>query len=105
MGLKIYTRICYTNFAMETKVLNYRVVIKPDKQTGTDKPGFTAFCPTLGVADDGDTVEEAIKNVREAIKAFVQSLIKDKQPVPVDNPEKDIVTTTQINVRGRFQFA
>lgn len=90
---------------METKILNYRVIIKPDKQTGTAKPGFTAFCPTLGVADDGDTVEEAIKNVRGAIKAYVESLIEDKEPVPVDDPEKDILTTTQINIRGRFQFA
>lgn len=90
---------------MKAKVLNYRVIVKPDKQTGTGKLGFTAFCPTLGVADDGDTVEEAIDNVRRAIKAYVDSLIADKEPVPVDEPEKDIVTTTQINVSGRLQYA
>lgn len=90
---------------METKVLNYRIIIEPDEETGNGKVGFTAYCPTLGVADDGDTVEEAIKNVRGAIKAYVDSLIEDKQPVPVDKPEKDIVTITQISVTGRFQFA
>lgn len=89
---------------MERCVLNYRVIIKPDKQTGTGKPGFTALCPTLGVADDGDTIEEALKNVRGAIKAYIDSLIEDKLPVPVDEPEKDIVTTTQINVKGRLQL-
>ena len=67
---------------METKVLNYRVIVKPDKQTGTGKPGYTAFCPTLGVADDADTIEQAIKNVRAAIKAYVNSLVADKLPVP-----------------------
>lgn len=90
---------------METKVLNYRIIVEPDKQTGTGKPGFTAFCPTLGVADDGNTIEEAIANVRGAIKAYVESLIADKQPVPIDKPERDIMTTTQINVRRKFQVA
>ncbi len=88
---------------METKVLNYRIIVEPDEQTGTNKPGFTAYCPTLGVADDGNTVEQAIKNVRGAIKAYVDSFIEDKLPVPIDQPEKDIVTTTQINVSGHFQ--
>lgn len=98
-------KICYTILNMETTVLNYRIIIDPDEQTGTEKPGFTALCPTLGVADDGDTIEEALKNIRGAIKAYVDSLIEDNLPVPVDQPDKDIVTTAQIDVTGRFQPA
>ena len=90
---------------MQTKVLNYRIIITPDKQTGTGKAGHTAFCPTLGVADDGDTIEEALKNVKGAIQAYVESLVEDKQPVPVDYPEQDIVTTTQIQAPSSFRFA
>jgi predicted RNase H-like HicB family nuclease len=90
---------------MKTTVLNYRIIVEPDKQTGTDRSGFTAYCPTLGVADDGDTIEEAINNVRSAIKAYAGSLVKDNQPVPVDRPEKDIVTTTQVSLRGTVRFA
>jgi predicted RNase H-like HicB family nuclease len=90
---------------METKILNYRIIIERDKQTGTGKIGYTALCPTLGVADDGDSIEEAIENIRQAIQAYVESLIADKLPVPIDQPEKDIVTTTQINVSGKFQYA
>ena len=90
---------------MQTKVLNYRIIVTPDKQTGTGKPGYTALCPTLGVADDGDTIEEALNNVRGAIQAYVSSLVEDKQPVPVDQPQQDIVTTTQINAPAfPFQF-
>ena len=63
---------------MQTTILNYRVIAEPDTQTGTDKPGFTALCPTLGVADDGDTVEETLTNIKGAIKAYVQSLIDDR---------------------------
>lgn len=90
---------------MRTKVFNYRIIVSPDKQTGTGKPGYTALCPTLGVADDGGTIEEALSNVKRAIKAYVASLVEDKQPVPVDEPEHDIVTTTQIEVSPRVQFA
>ncbi len=90
---------------MQAKVLNYRIIITPDKQTGTGKAGYTAFCPTLGVADDGDTIDKALANVRGAIEAYVDSLVEDKEPVPVDYPEQDIVTTTQINVPSSFQFA
>lgn len=89
---------------MQARVLNYRIIIEPDEETGTGKPGFTAHCPTLGVADDGDTVEEAIKNIRGAIKAYVESLVDDKIPVPVDSPEKDIVAITQINISGNIQI-
>lgn len=90
---------------MQTTVLNYRIVIEPDKQTGTGKSWYTAYCPSLGVADDGKTVEEAIKNIRGAIEAYVQSLSADKLPVPVDEPQHDIITTTQILVRGPIEFA
>ncbi len=82
---------------MQTQILNYRIIITPDQQTGTGKSGYTAFCPTLGVADDGDTIEEALSNVKNAIEVYVESLVADHLEVPVDHPESDIVTTTQIN--------
>lgn len=90
---------------MRTKVLNYRVIVSPDIQTGTNKAGFTALCPTLGVADDGDTVEEALKNVKGAIQIYINSLAEDKEPVPVDQTQQDIITTTQITVPPSLRFA
>lgn len=90
---------------MRTKVLNYRIIVTPDKQTGTGKSGYTALCPTLGVADDGDTIDEALVNVRGAIRTYVDSLIEDKQPIPTDDPEHDVVTTTQIVAPSTLQFA
>ena len=72
---------------MKTRVLNYHIIITPDKQTGTGKSGYTAFCPTLGVADDGDTIEEAKQNIKRAIELYIKSLAEDKQEIPVDYPE------------------
>ena len=90
---------------MKTKVLDYRIIVTPDQQTGTEKFGYTAFCPTLGVADDGDTIEQALKNIKGAIQAYIDSLIEDKQPVPIDQPHQDIVTTTQIVIPASLRFA
>ena len=89
---------------MKTKVLNYRIIVTPDIQTGRGKAGFTALCPTLGVADDGDTVEEAIENVRNAIQVYVDSLVEDKELVPVDQPQRDFVTTAQVAAPPSLRF-
>ena len=90
---------------MRTKILNYRIIVNPDTQTGTGKFGFTALCPTLGVADDGDTVEQALTNVKDAIQVYIDSLVEDNKTLPIDRPEHDIVTTTQVNAPHHFQLA
>ncbi|MBI3343017.1 type II toxin-antitoxin system HicB family antitoxin [Candidatus Gottesmanbacteria bacterium] len=90
---------------MQTTVLNYRIIVEPDERTGTNEPCFTAYCPTLGVADGGDTIEEALANVRGAIEAYVESLVEDGLLVPVDKPEESIIAATQVKVHGAIQFA
>lgn len=78
------------------KNLNYRIVIEPDKRTGTNKPCFTAYCPTLGLADDGDTIEEALKNIKELIDFHVKSLVSESKEVPSDEVSKDVITSVSI---------
>ena len=51
-----------------SNILDYRVIIKPDERVGSGKSCYVAYCPTLGVADDGDTVEEALKNIKSTIE-------------------------------------
>lgn len=90
---------------MQTTVLNYRIVVEPDQYTGTNKPCYTAYCPTLGVADGGDTIEQALQNVQGAIEAYVESLVDDGLPVPVDNVDQSLVASAKIEVQGNIQFA
>lgn len=89
---------------MRIKILNYRIIVSLDKQTGTGKLGYTALCPTLGVADDGNTIEEALINIKGAIKIYVDSLVEDNKLVPIDDPEHDVITTTQIEAPSAFRF-
>jgi predicted RNase H-like HicB family nuclease len=36
-------------------------------------PAFVSFCPELDVASQGETVEEASSNLREAVELFLDS--------------------------------
>jgi len=91
---------------MEKTVLNYRVIIEPDKRTGTDELCFTAYCPKLGIADDGDTVAEALSSIKEGIKCFIEALIKEGVEVPPpDNIEEGVVTSTKISLPSDVKIA
>jgi len=49
-----------------------------------DGDGFHAYCPALaGVHVDGNTEQEAIENVREAVFLYITSLIKHNDPIPI----------------------
>lgn len=83
---------------MQTQVLNYRIIIEPEKMGR--KTVYNAYCPTLGVADWGSSVEEAIKNIQSLIKFHIECLLEDKTEVPVDNLDKEIVASTKISIKG-----
>lgn len=48
--------------------------------------GFHAFCPALkGCHSEGDTLDEAVANVTEAIEAYLESLAHRGEPIPVED--------------------
>ena len=54
------------------------VTIEPDVN------GYHAYCPALkGLHTCGDTKEEALRNAGDAAVAYLQSLIKHGDPIPV----------------------
>ena len=49
-----------------------------------DETSFHAYCPALkGLHTCGDTEEEAVDNAKDAATAYLQSLIKHGDPIPV----------------------
>ena len=65
----------------EVTEMEYRVVLEPDQEDS----GYVAHCPALpGCCSQGDTKEEALENIKEAIEAYIESLQKDSLPVPDD---------------------
>ena len=54
------------------------IIVEPDES------GFHAYCPALkGLHVGGDTKEEALQNARDAAVAYLESLIKHGEPIPV----------------------
>ena len=54
--------------------------------------GYVVYCPALpGCYSQGDTREEALHNIKEAIEAYIESLKKEKLPVPT-GPEPEILS-------------
>ncbi len=51
-----------------------------------DEGGYHVFCPALpGCHTQSETIEEGIKNIREAVELCVESLIEDGLPVPSED--------------------
>jgi len=54
------------------------IIIEPDED------GFHAYCPALkGLHTCGDTEEEALSNAKDAAIAYLHSLIKHGDPIPI----------------------
>ena len=63
------------------KAYNYTVLLEKEEDGG-----YHAFCPVLrGCHSQGDTFEEAIANITEAIELYIESLMADSQPIPKEN--------------------
>jgi len=51
-----------------------------------EEGGYHAFCPALrGCHSQGDTLDEALVNVREAIEAYLESLRAHGECLPVED--------------------
>lgn len=90
---------------MESKILNYRIIVEPDVRTGSKKPCFSAVCPTLGIADSGDSAEEAITSLKHGIETWIEALVQDGEPVPVDTVENSMVVFTSIKAPAKLRLA
>ena len=80
------------------KTFNYRIIVEPDERTGTNKPCFTAYCPTLGLADDGDTLQEALENIKRLINFHIENLAAEGKEIPFDETSKDVITSVSVEV-------
>jgi predicted RNase H-like HicB family nuclease len=60
------------------QIYNYTVFLEKESDGG-----YHAFCPILkGCHSQGDSFEEAIDNITEAIELYIESLKLDSQSIP-----------------------
>jgi len=69
--------------------MKYTVVVEREADGG-----FVVTVPVLpGCISQGDTREEALSNIREAIDVYIESLIASGDPVPVEDSRKLLEVT------------
>ena len=61
--------------------LHYTVILERE-----EGGGYHAFCPVLkGCHSHGDTLEEAVTNIQEAIEVYLESLKEEGEPIPAED--------------------
>ena len=60
--------------------MKYNVLIRHGNESG-----YVATVPALpGCVSQGRTKRDAVKNIKEAIEAYIEALLEDGLPVPVE---------------------
>ncbi len=71
---------------LETKEYQYTVLLEP-----AEEGGFVVTCPALpGMVTQGETREEARAMAADAIRGYLESLLKDGEPIPADTGPEPI---------------
>ena len=84
---------------MKSTVLKYNVMIKKEGKY------FVAYVPTLGISDFGKTVDDARKNVEQAISIHIEGLIKTDSEVPAQDSSDFYISQYQVNVPANLKLA
>jgi predicted RNase H-like HicB family nuclease len=71
---------------------SFRVILEPN-----ELGGYTATVPLLpGCISEGDTKEEALANIREAIQLYIESLQEDGEPIPTEELIEEAVVEVAV---------
>ena len=76
----------------KAKVLDFKVLLEPDPDGG-----YVVTCPTLaGCYSQGDTLDEALNNIREAIELCLEDMQAHNQPLP--DPSRTLVGSVLVTI-------
>jgi predicted RNase H-like HicB family nuclease len=77
------------------KFLSYKVILEP-----AEEGGYTAYVPSLpGCVSEGDSYEEVLKNIKEAIEGWIEVSREFGDEIP---PSDVIIETVQVSACGRY---
>lgn len=75
------------------KQYDFKVLLEPDDEAG----GFVVTCPSLpGCYSEGETVEEALNNIKEVILLCLEDMQEQNTPIP--NPANTLIGSVLVTV-------
>ena len=70
---------------------DFKVVLEPDTEIG----GYTVSCPSLpGCYSQGETIDEALANIKEAIELCLEDMKAHNESVP--DPSKTLIGSVMV---------
>ncbi|KHO55038.1 MAG: hypothetical protein QT10_C0007G0024 [archaeon GW2011_AR19] len=85
---------------MENK--NYFLDIVINKEKLSDgKDIFVALCPSLDVASQGESVEEAIKNIKEAVELYLEEMPEAYEELEFTRSEMPTFSIIEVKRDGK----
>lgn len=76
------------------RILNYKLLLKKEPEGG-----YTVTVPSLeGCVTYGETVDDCIKNAREAIELYVETLKEFNEPIPTEDDILEYTLRLEANV-------
>jgi antitoxin HicB len=85
------TLILLVGAEMKKNIYDFKVIIEPD-----ESGGFVVSCPSLqGCYTQGDTLDEALENIKEAILLCLDELKKSGEQIP--DPSKLLIGSVLVS--------
>jgi antitoxin HicB len=73
------------------RALDFKVLLEPDEDGG-----YVVVCPSLpGCYSQGDSIEEALANIREAIELSLEDMQEHGEPLP--DPSGVLIGSVVVN--------
>ena len=67
----------------------YTVILTPEREEG----GYSVSVPALpGCYTQGDTLDEALENARDAIRLYLEDVVASGEPVPEEDAPPELAT-------------
>lgn len=93
---------CYIYAVMSVsktqRLRQYRLVIEKEQPRGKKRAIYNAYCPTLGLADFGSTIDSAVANITKLISFHIESLAELGYPVPDERDTTMVITSVSVPV-------
>ncbi|MBI2029653.1 type II toxin-antitoxin system HicB family antitoxin [Candidatus Gottesmanbacteria bacterium] len=78
---------------LSKRILKYTVIFEP-----AEEGGYVATVPALpGCATQGETFEETVEMIQDAISGYLAVLKDEKQEIPT---EKEDLVVTKVSIHG-----
>ena len=75
------------------KVYDFKIMLEPDEESG----GYVVTCPSIpGCYSQGDTIDEAIANIKEAILLCLEDM--ESQHLEIHDSSKTLVADVVVTL-------